>query len=333
MALGFLLTVAVDPWLVGGFIVLKWAVLLAFLPCLVAWRGAGLAVSWPWLAVLGFGALSIWWAPDRALAFDQLTHLMVFWLAWSLSGSDDVARGMCAGLAVNAAICLMQLAGLYEWPLFNVPSGLFFNRNLLGEIAAPLVVWAGLQRRWWLMAGPLACLTMAPDRAAVVALCVLVVALRRWWRAAALSGLGVVFAVLMAWKGLHDISERETIITQTLAQLTWFGHGIGSFRVFLPYYEFAHCDPLEFVYELGLGALPLAWLGLRPLAGEGPSATRLAFAALMVESLFSFPFQLPTTGVLGACLLGDLWRDGRVVRVNQLASRATVRGDATGPAA
>ena len=56
--LGFILTVAVHPWLLGGFVTLRWMVLLPAVPLLLALKGQRPWLGWEWGIVLGWGALA-----------------------------------------------------------------------------------------------------------------------------------------------------------------------------------------------------------------------------------------------------------------------------------
>lgn len=386
--LGFLLTIAVHPWLIGGFVTLRWLVILPTVPLLVALRGVRPQLRWEWGIVLGWGALSLLWAPNGYLGADKLLHLVMFWLLWNLGDSRGLAKGMCLGLIVNALICVVQLAGYWPGPQapHSVTSGLYLNRNMLAELAAPLAVWVIAARQWKFGLGPIACLILAPDRAAIVAVSVLCIMWRSWrdayekskaycrrlplaWRsrirlvgsrmaadnramagrasddhigiagratmaqhsgiyavATALIILIALFGILTYWKGVESFGQREVIWKHALEGMTLWGNGLNAYRVNFPYYEYVHCDPIEFVYELGIGAFPLAWLVWRGLRGDGPMEAKLAFAALLLESIFSFPLELPTTGVLAASLLGDLCHRRSAVPVAEPAKRvSTVR--------
>jgi hypothetical protein len=322
--LGFVLTIAVHPWLIGGFVTLRWLVLLGAVPALMAMQERGVRLGWEWTIVLAWGAASLLWAPNAALGADKLLHLAILFLLFNLGGSRDLAQGMCWGMIVNALVCVIQLFGYWPGPsiIHSVPGGLYLNRNMMAEIAGPLAVWAVAQRQWKWSIGPVACMILAPDRAAIVAVGVLIAAWRKRWAWLSLIALGIGFAALTYFKGIESFGERAIIWRHAWEEISLWGNGLGAFRVNWPHLEYVHCDPMEFVYELGIGALPLVWLVWRGFRGDGALATKLAFAALLVESLFSFPFQLPSSAALGASLLGDLYRAREPLRVAEPQRRA-----------
>ena len=97
-----------------------------------------------------------------------------------------------------------------------------------------------------------------------------------------------------------------------------FGYGPGSWAILAepmtrysgsigPGYEIPmHCEPLQLLFEGGLIADALAgvwiWIHRRELVGTRAGA---GVVAILVDSLWSFPFHVPTVAA-GACVLMGL---------------------------
>lgn len=219
-----------NPILAGGAFLL-WALLST------AW-----AISFPdalerdWHLILGAGAF-LWGAGMTAGAFAAL------------------ACCLGVGMAVNALLALLQIAGWATWLVGDVgfhpdaiiislthdPAGLFMNGNYLAEaavVSAAMVVAAPLTRaaKLALLPGCCVCAIAGGSRGAVIGLAIIlgVALLRAGYRRAVLIGAMVGGGALVAYLGLHSefrfsMAPRLALWANTLAGWTWFGYGTGSY--------------------------------------------------------------------------------------------------------
>lgn len=118
-----------------------------------------------------------------------------------------------------------------------------------------------------------------------------------------------------------SLSIRLSYWADTLGNLNWLGHGIGSFLGSYPSFasidtmvsrtDHAHNDFIEWVFELGLvGAVLLVALVVVAVRSDLGDRDLAVVVALGVEMLFAFPLHLPCTAFVGAVLLGHLCRNG-----------------------
>jgi hypothetical protein len=124
----------------------------------------------------------------------------------------------------------------------------------------------------------------------------------------------------------HDPSwtEHASIWTAAIADLHLFGNGLGSFAADFGRAEYAHNEPLHFVYELGVLALPILALALY-LMNRTKYDDALVLVAILAISLFSFPLHMPVTGFAAALAAGGIARRGYLVR-DSFATCAMDRG-------
>lgn len=132
-----------------------------------------------------------------------------------------------------------------------------------------------------------------------------------------------------------SVIERLSIWLDTIDGLSWFGHGLGSYYVTYPDFghrvdtlyarpEHAHNDLLEFIYEMGIGAvLPVA---LSVSIWRASLATEKAiFLGFMVESMFSFPLHMPATAACFGIVAGRCAGSGPALRDDINDCRAVLR--------
>lgn len=302
------------------------------------------ALWWPITAlmagIVAWAAASVAFAPHpHAAALEAVLVGITCLGAVAASNLDDgigdVLAGLAGGVAVSAALCVPQTLGWWS-PVAqsSVPAGLFYNSEVLAEVAAPLLVWAALSRRWALAIAMAVPVALCHSRVALIAGMVgLLWAWRpRWWVWAGLgcAALAAGYAGLM-WFGLSKFAsaiDRLGLWITAWYSLTPLGRGIGWWAAAHPgpYEEFAHSDAIQAVIELGPAAALIAAIPALILwRGRGTLGERAAYVAICFEALVSFPLHLPVGAFLGAVLAGGLARRGAVVRAAGLAGR--VDGD------
>lgn len=352
MIFGFVLAVCFIPAWTGAAIPTGWVFLSCTLP-LILWRNARWQDAYLLgLLFLGYVGLSLLWTPVPIQGIGDLWLLGVLAGAflWGAQGTQatSVYQGLAAGVGVSTALAIPQL--YWDWQgvfQFWKPAGLFVNPGVYGETCALLTVVLIASRSYWpaLLVAPgiylsssrtaaLACAaalalaardkvaSMGPARPALwknpyVLSSALVLAL--------LAGVAVKGTLIREPNWWTSPAERLAIWKDTVDGLTLWGRGAGSFSITYPVFakrtdtmasrpEHAHSDILEFAYEYGLGALPLAALLVIGLwAPLGPE--RYLLVAFLTCAALGFPTRTPVAGFLGAFALGRccrLWHLSRL---------------------
>ena len=324
-AFSWLLTVAYWPGIISASIAPRWAVLMVGLPILliVYWR-LHLAFLASWAVMGAYMVLTTLWAPNVPVAVGDLVHWAILLMAVLLGSIlkdehfDQILYGLSVGLALSVLMCIVQLADqpFHNWIYFNdwsanAPGGLFTNRNVVAETAAPVFMWAMLRKKWWATIFPVLLLIITHTRAApvaIVAVATLYVVGLRWLIWMWIS-LVVVDVVVIAHQFIltDSVYERLEIWATVAPKLNLFGHGAGSFAFDYPYFQAAHNDILQFGYQYGIAAVAVAVVWLAWLCLNVKDWARYVVLVIFVESLVSFPLEMPTTGFIAAVLAGRLF--------------------------
>jgi hypothetical protein len=287
-------------------------------------RGKPVLGTGHWLALLflAYVAVSMSWSVsplDTAGALVQYAILAGLFLISSL-GRDHLraaTTAISAGLLISLLIAVVQLLG-HDLPIraTDVPAGLFLSRNALGEISAVVLVLAVCQRNWIAAPVPLALVAISGSRGALFAVAVATLYLL-WqvapWRLALPLTLSAVLAgwfalALDALDGTRYASMmlRLEIWDVTAVNVTPLGFGAGTFAAALPFYEHAHNEPLQLMFELGSGFLILAGVFWYAILQRRELSSRVALVAWIAASVVSFPLHHPLGAALVAVILGSL---------------------------
>lgn len=310
--LGFGAAVAFWPGWLSAATAPRWALLAAGVPFVRGIHAPLLgAQALPLLGIVcGWMAASLLWTPDTLFGCHEAFHLLILvGVALAASAVSDISGVLVAtawGVAISSLLAIAQVFGWSPVEQVTVPSGLFYNKALLAEAAAPLIVWAALSRRWYLAATLLPALALTQSRAAIVAaVCGAILSrprLAKWL----LPALGVGLLVALTDINLYSAVARAEIWATTIAGMSVLGHGIGSFSAVYPWWNHAHSDLLQIGFELGIvGTAGLC--GFFAVALKGPaSPVRIALAVAAVEAIVSFPLHQPMAGFLAFLLAGHL---------------------------
>jgi hypothetical protein len=233
--------------------------------------------------------------------------------------------GLTAGLGLNLAFVIAQLANPSFMLQAAPPAGLLVNKNLLAEFAALGLVAAIAVRFWPLILTSAPILVLTSCRGAILALWV-ALACGIWPKA---RWAAVAMLVLPAGLGLWGLTsgaipendhsstwQRLRVYQDTLASSALLGHGTASFYHYFPRIntlgdawtsrpEHTHNEFLEIGFEQGV----LGFLLLAPVAfaARAKHPLRLVLVAGAVIALVAFPFRIPTTGAALAFLAGWLY--------------------------
>lgn len=324
---GFGVSAAFWPGLLSAAVAPRWALLAALTPLVSRLdpRRLDPLVGGLFLTYLGWAALSLLWAPDRLTGAHELFQLIILGVVvLAVANTDRLAPVLLAatlGLAVSSALAIGQF--FFGWSFVAQatapPAGLFYNRDMLAEFAAPLLVWAIASKRLWLAVIPLIPLVLCQSRVALVAAAVGLLAAGSRWGFLILAGIACAAMAALGTLPFNpakivSASERWDVWSAALSDPSIFGHGLGSFTAAFPKMETAHSDVLQAFYELGAGAGIMAALGLVVLWRIEDAAERAILFALAVEVLVAHPFHLPATGFLAAALVGVAGRARTRVR-------------------
>ena len=330
-ALAFLVSVAFWPWLIEPATVPRWGVLAIGLP-LASRLDLRRVPGW----LLACGAAGLLWIGVGIARSDhgQLAGLCMLILSVAFVAGCAVKNltplmiGFGFGAAINSAVAVAQTLGWQGIPQAALPGGLFMNREILAEFAAPALVWLIVSRRWWLAAAGAPCLAFG-ERAALLAVAVgLVYGMLRSWKHRAFALAAVVPAaalslVLLGPPKLDTVIIRTMMWRQAIRDFSFMGHGLGSYEYGAALIRamagadtrWAHSDVLQGFGEIGLPfALFLAPAAVA-LVRKGDIGAKAVLVALAVEAAVSFPLHLPATGFMAAIIAGSLVRCRDLVRV------------------
>lgn len=346
--LGFAVTVAFWPGLVSAALAPRWAALAVGAPlCLMLTTcqgdehapdgGRGLLLLLAFVLLSGASA-SVFWTPDILTGLNEVAHLAILLTVFYLGAmAEDLSPawfGIAAGVTVSAAIAIAQSLGWEAIAQTAAPAGLFVNKNFLAETGVVALVAMIGARAWWWIPGPAVGALLPVSKGALGALALIgAIALYRRHPYLAMSlGTAVLLlaALAFAWP-LSTAAQRIDLWSTALGDLRWFGHGAGSFQVTYPFAEFAHSEPVQFAYELGLLGIPFAAVllyALGPLgapfaAGGAHEVEWFILLAIAAIGLLSFPLRLPVTGFAAALAAGHLVAGRLRLRALQPARRVT----------
>lgn len=295
------------------------------------------AFSWFWpMLILPCAAVTLFWSPDALGGADDLVHIAILLSAFCLGASvkdlSMVWRGVAIGLAVSGFIAVAQLCGWEALPQAVKPAGLFMNKNVLGETALVAAVAMFFSRSWWLFILAVATLLLSTSKGAIGA-GILVAGL--WLlpqrpRVAKPLLCGVIAAVVYAFAAeLPSAAVRWAGWSDVLANATLFGNGLGSFEANYPAMQFAHSEPIQMVYELGIFSAPIFALFIYVLRDYGARKPEwFILVAVVAVSLLSFPLHMPLTGFAAALAAGHLAGGRSLVRAWKLGWRGAHRSGA-----
>jgi len=221
-----------------------------------------------------------------------------------------------AGLALipNSAVTLAQYLGYTPFPTIGLNSGLFFNKSFGAEISAMVAVGLIGTGRWWLAPAVLVPLGLTPlSRGSIFAFLnagFLYISKKHRFYAVlfVIMLLGVLVRLVMSPTHFDNNLERVALWADVARGLTFFGHGLGSFRWQWPYFEFAHNDALQIAYELGVPGVLLLGSFFVHCLRAGALTERLVIVVFLVEGCFGFPLYTPATLGLVALVAGSLCR-------------------------
>lgn len=239
-----------------------------------------------------------------------------------LAGANCSAKPVWTACAMAAVLAVV----IY----FAIPG---FNRNTFGCVMALGIAIALAYGFWPLLAVFLPSLALSGSRGAIAATAVafFVHFLKSYPALAYFCATGAVAAIVVFQPSTDSLYARFGVWQDTLNHLTLFGHGLGTYQdayitwpihrnmtgIIAPH---AYNDLLEFLFELGIGALPLIFLFVIAFdKAEGPNI--LILLTGLILSLTYFPLHLPVLSHALAFALGQLARSPYALTLARAPSR------------
>lgn len=323
--------VAVAYW--GGIaafaVMPRWAVLCVVPAMLFGVKVKMRAAHWAGLALLVYATASLSWTTEIHDGIDGWAKLWlvagVFMLGSTRDDLTQAYEGFALGLTVLTPLVIAQYLGWSYIQQFVPPAATFGNKNFLGEAAAlALIGVIGTKRGRWLAVGPIVCLVFSQCREAWIAAAVglmvpfWIKGYRKEVLSASVMAAGAI--VLVSLDHMGDFRARIEIWHDTITQLTWLGHGVGSFMTEFPHFatwhdvlhdrpEFAHNDGLQLIFELGaVGFILGVSIAILCVGCASGNRGRAVGVALAVETLLGFPMHMPATALMAALVAGHLSR-------------------------
>lgn len=311
--LGLATTVAFLPGIVNVSTAPRWAVLATLIPiCLLLGRREAARAGW-WITIFLACALTLAWTPDALDAVDNLVHVAILLAAFHLGATTKSLRPVWGGIEIGICFCagfvLLQLLGWEGLPQTVKPGGLFMNKNMMAEAAMVAAITALIAGSFITLAAATFVLAATFSKAAIGATLVACAL----WLAPKYPRIarGMIAAIVLALVAFFAFGWPSAVVRmelwkEMLGNLALFGHGLGSFSVARPDAFFAHSEPLQLVYELGLLALPILAVLIYALGEHEHQTERLVLVAVVATSTLSFPLHLPLTAFAAALAAGHL---------------------------
>lgn len=292
---------------------------------------------WVFAAVVFTATCSLLWSPvawDGAHLLIKLLILTLLALAVRLESLDRVWDA----LAIGVSLCIGYEAAVYlGWfqrpPGAVPPDGSFYNKNFWADAAALALVAQFMRREIKaLYILPLIVILVITKSAAAIGATGVGCLAALWVRgdrelmlpATFVAALVAVVGVVI--KGTSSFDHRLDIWWTVIQDLTWTGHGLGSFSIHYPLIERAHNDLLELAFDLGVGVSGIIALLVWALIRGEFTREKVIFVSFLCISCFSFPLHNPLSAAVAAVCVGALMRQRAALRDLQSDSRAVCSG-------
>lgn len=338
--LGAGVTLVYIPNLTGSAVLTGWPFLAAFFAVFLPWRRIATSASLPtWLGLgfLAWAGLSLAWTENIYDGIGQLAIWILLAMAYCYGSSQALSTPVYSGFAVGVSLCvavavLQELGydpiGANEDFRSNV-SGLYVNSTIFGAVVALALAAALFSGLWWFV--PIGFLGLYLSGARGPAIAIILVAMFGAWKWSRGLVLMIAIPATLYATGIflqkndlsHTTTSRVAYWVDTAEALTWAGHGVGSFFQLYPSFakrtevskfrpEHPYSDPLETIFEFGIGSL-LLWAMLILLL-EVPLGDRYVLATFLFIGLTYFPLAFPPSAFIAAFAAGRLAHGWAMVR-------------------
>src|ERR1019366_4068091 len=325
MIFGFLLAICYNPYIWTAATQPRWSFLAIALPIMI-WCNPSSARNHCTLThalgltFLAWATLSLLWTPNLPDAFNELIQLLIIAEAFVLGARLNTLRpifmGLAAGLAISSLIIISPLTQLVQGQPISIHlEGLLGNRNMLAEAAVLTAVGCIGYRLWWFIPGLLPAIFMPSMARGALVGGIAAFGIWVWSRSrklAILLALLSIFAIaILISLRPSSVLERWAIWTDTIKDLTFQGHGVGSYYFLFPFVnetfdttlarpEHPHNEILEIWFELGTIGVFLFASMVATAYRVADNVSRCVMAAFITIGMFEFPSHVPGTAFLGA---------------------------------
>lgn len=346
----FLASILIVPGFVGLATSPRWTLLAAVVPFIWYFTPGRLTVGHLLGALLlTWCTFTLAWTFSFNLALYEFGKMGLLGLLFCIGAGQQDLKSIYIAAALGATVNSVLIVGQYFFPDFllfvlhpvkdgviidipvhmrdfipqaTMPAGTFYNKNFAAEFAAlALVGILGVPRWRWLALGVLPGVMLCQSRTALLGLGAAMVLLIWQKNKSVAALLGVMLSGTAAYIAAtgYTLAQRFQLWHDTIAGMTFWGRGIGSFWSTYPEHATqidglalrpseAHNDLLQAVYELGPGSLVL--VALLAFAWRGPKRTEhYVLLVFLVEGLAGFPLHMPATAMLAALVVGCLCGD------------------------
>lgn len=315
-ALGLATSLAYIPGITGSTLPTGWALLSLTLP-LTLWVPTDMTpFHKAGAAFLAYTALSAFWSPEPWDAIWRLWQFSILALAFRLGSTNlnltPLWKGLAIGVSASSVIAILQHSGYSIVSRITDSPGIYYNGVAAGAITAITIVALASADLWRWTIPLIPGLLLSGSRGAIFAgtFGLLVTIHRHAWLA--IIPIGAAFFITIHL-GPSDL-QRFTIWRAAYHHLTWFGNGAGSFLSLfittngaLQHVEYAHNDPLQLLFEFGIGCLSLLPFGLLYVQFWHPSYPIIATFLLL--ALVAMPLHIPIAAFAFAVASGRIARD------------------------
>ena len=345
--LAFVVAIADIPGLLSAAVFPRWAALSIGAAFIFARHSPAVRITPAHIAgilFIAWSAVGVLWSEspwDTAAALMQLVFLAIVFCIGAEAGNLRLTWiALALGATISAIVALIQIGGFSVFvapgvdpgipgsadPL--VGAGLFGNKNaaaqfgalaFLGFVFGTMPSWLGLIP----LLGSMTMMVLPMSRGALAAAFIGALASIvktapgspriKWMVLAGVVALciaAIVFDLYFVRARIDSsVLPRLRMWEFTAVNLKIFGWGAGSYGYVFPF-DHASNDPLELVFESGIGAVLLGFvvcygLGVRTVEGlfEAEFAVLVAF---IVAGLTAFPWHQPATAFIAALAAGRL---------------------------
>lgn len=319
----FAVAVAYWPGIPEAVVTAKWAVISAA-PVMLFWLTPRWSIVHTLaLVFLAWAGITGAWTPVETDAADAMFKLtlgfLLFVIGFETRSLDTFYKCLAIGLIPSTVVAVAQAAGYV--PLdggMEAPSGLFGNSNVMGELAALVIIGLAAQASWGFVGLTAVPLLLAQARCAFLAVILTGLFASRFATGVLLVCMAALLVLPMHrdLPSIHSMGERFSIWRDAASELTAEGQGIGSFQTVMQarsdsthrVVQHAHNDAIELAVELGPLGCILALVLAALVMSRAEGSDRLVLAALGIEAMFGFPLHMPGTVFVGAVVAGHAAR-------------------------
>lgn len=275
-------------------------------------------------------SISLFWSFNLLDSIDSLIYWLilayVFILGSKVENIAPIFIGLALGLSLN---------------IFNLPTGLFVNQNVLAETSLLVIIGLIIYQQWWFI--PILSINIIVPSSRGVFVAALITLLVWLWNKSKLASLGILISLFGISSVLYYFNyklgsaiERLHLWNDTFNGVTFLGQGVGTYHSAYPYFaelidtfkyrpKQAHNDYLQVLFELGLPGL-MMMLGFIYLTMKINKNEKYILIAFLIMACFSFPLYMPVSAFIFAIVaghmsrnLGDVFDTSNVGRVPNLS--------------